>query len=140
MNELREAVIKEARSWIGTPFHHASRIKGVGVDCAQFLIAVYSSVNVVADFLPKDYPRDWHLHSSDERFLNYASNKARLVKDPQPGDFMVMRFGRCYSHGAIVLNAREVIHAFVNRGVEVADVREWKNRHRAFFSPFPQGV
>ena len=29
----RAAVVHEARTWIGTPFHHQARVKGAGVDC-----------------------------------------------------------------------------------------------------------
>jgi len=34
MNEhtARQAIIAEARSWIGTPYLHHGRVKGVGVD------------------------------------------------------------------------------------------------------------
>ena len=35
MNELdraRAAVVTEAESWIGTPFHHAARIKGTAMN------------------------------------------------------------------------------------------------------------
>ena len=37
----RAAVVAEARSWIGTPYHHAADVKGHGVDCAMLLIRVY---------------------------------------------------------------------------------------------------
>jgi len=33
-------LIAEARSWIGTPYHHQARLKGVGVDCAGVPICV----------------------------------------------------------------------------------------------------
>ena len=41
---LREAVVTEAKTWIGTPFHHAARIKGAGVDCLMLLSRVSLSV------------------------------------------------------------------------------------------------
>lgn len=33
-------VITEARTWIGTPYHHQQCVKGVGVDCAQLIAGV----------------------------------------------------------------------------------------------------
>ena len=33
LHDPRAAVVKEAESWIGTPFHHAARVKGAGIDC-----------------------------------------------------------------------------------------------------------
>jgi cell wall-associated NlpC family hydrolase len=34
-NSIRAAVVAEARSWLGTPFHHQGRVKAAGVDCAM---------------------------------------------------------------------------------------------------------
>jgi NlpC/P60 family putative phage cell wall peptidase len=33
-------VVRSARSWLGTPYHHQGRLKGVGVDCAGLVIGV----------------------------------------------------------------------------------------------------
>ena len=44
LDRRREAVIREAKSWIGTPFHHAARIKGAGVDCLMLLAEIYERV------------------------------------------------------------------------------------------------
>jgi len=30
----RQQIIDEARTWLGTPFHHQGRLKSVGADCA----------------------------------------------------------------------------------------------------------
>ena len=39
----RQAVLAEAESWIGTPFHHQGQVKGRqgGVDCAMLLLEVF---------------------------------------------------------------------------------------------------
>ena len=38
-NPLEQAqIVAEARTWLGTPFHHQGRLKGVGVDCAGVAI------------------------------------------------------------------------------------------------------
>ena len=33
-------VVAEARRWIGTPYHHQARLRGVGCDCAGLIIGV----------------------------------------------------------------------------------------------------
>lgn len=33
MNPLRMQLVEAARQYLGTPFHHQGRVKGVGVDC-----------------------------------------------------------------------------------------------------------
>lgn len=34
----REQLIAEARTWIGTPFHHQGRVRRVGVDCIGLIV------------------------------------------------------------------------------------------------------
>jgi NlpC/P60 family putative phage cell wall peptidase len=36
----RHDVVAEARSWIGTPYRHQGRLKGVGVDCLGLIVGV----------------------------------------------------------------------------------------------------
>lgn len=36
----RYLIVKAAREWIGTPFRHQARVKGVGADCGQLVIGV----------------------------------------------------------------------------------------------------
>ena len=119
--EQRCAVVAEARSWLHTPYHHHGRIKGVGVDCAQLLCAVYEECGVVPHVDPGFYPTDWFLHRSEELFshwlFKYAGVFEQSTQEPQPGDVALFRFGRCFSHGAIVVEGGLLVHAYINRGV-----------------------
>lgn len=123
----RAAVVAEARSWIRTPYHHAARVKGVGVDCAQILIAVYAAVGLIEPFDPGYYPPDWHLHRDEERYLATVERLARRRLDdghmPDPGDVVVWRIGRCFAHGAIVTAWPRAVHAYAqSRVVEETDM------------------
>ena len=109
--EQRTAVVEEARSWLRTPYHHQGRIKGVGVDCAMLLCDVYHQVGLIPYIDPRPYPVDWNQHRSTERYLEWVEQYARPVSAPQPGDIAVWRFGRCFAHGAIVVEWPTVIHA-----------------------------
>ena len=102
---MREKILCEARSWIGTPFHHGADIKGVGVDCAMLLVRVYADLGLVVPFDPRPYTHDWHLHRGEERYLNALLARAREIAHPEPGDVAVFRVGRCYSHAGIVTQA-----------------------------------
>lgn len=42
----REQVVAEALSWLGTPYHHGARLKGIGVDCAGLLIGVSKALGL----------------------------------------------------------------------------------------------
>lgn len=105
-------MIREAQSWIGTPYHHCADVKGHGVDCAMFLSRVYSSAGVIPFIDPRPYPPDWHLHRGEERYLlEIARYTQEVFTDPEPGDFILFRYGRTFSHSAIVIKGSAVIHA-----------------------------
>ena len=99
----RAAVVAAARAWIGTPYHHMADVKGVGVRLrdaagARLLsISAWSSRSIRAPI-----PRDWHLHRGEERYLGFLLARAREVAAPLPGDVVLFRYGRCFSHGGIV--------------------------------------
>ena len=116
-----EQILAEADSWLLTPFHHRGLVKGVGVDCAHFLIGVFSAVGAFPLWQPEDYPPDWHLHRGEERFLGYLEQYANRVDDPHPGDVAMFRFGRCVSHGSIIVRWPRIIHAYIGQGVVYAD-------------------
>jgi len=119
----RRAVVCAARAWLGTPYHHQARVRHAGADCAMFPIAVYQECGVLpADYAPPEYSVQWHLHRSDEIYLNEIARFAReIAGPPKPADFMVFRFGRAFSHGAIVIEWPLIIHAYANRGVILSD-------------------
>lgn len=127
------AINEAAQSWVGTPFHHAARIKGAGVDCANLLIAVYSEAGLIEPFELEPYPQDWMLHREAERFLDTVGRYADEVPVPVPGDTVVMRFGRCFSHGAILVDPQTLVHAFVGRPVEPALFSDYAERPMRYF-------
>ncbi|HLY53939.1 MAG TPA: hypothetical protein VKS60_00195, partial [Stellaceae bacterium] len=136
----RAAVVAEARSWIGTPYHHGADLKGVGVDCAMLLVRVFADLGLLPPFDPRPYPRSWMLHRDEERYLGFILDRAQEVDVPGPGDVIVWRVGRTFSHGGIVTAWPLVVHAYAPaRRVVESDVslpsRFTDPRHpRRFFS------
>ena len=127
----REQVVAEARRWIGTPYHHHQRVLGHGVDCAQILCAVYEACGLTERVDPGNYPRDWHLHRSEELYLWWL-DKSGAVEVPRgvPGDVVVFRCGRTWSHGGILIDDDTVVHAYMGRGVIVTRLTEEPLRGR----------
>jgi NlpC/P60 family putative phage cell wall peptidase len=139
MDPRRRAVVQEAESWIGTPFHHAARVKGAGVDCLMLLAEVYERAGITGPIEPPFYVPDWHLHRDAERYSEGLLHYARAISGPPlPGDIALFRFGRTFSHGAIVTEWPCLIHAYWNIGVVRgnAALHPLAGRPVRFFSPF----
>lgn len=146
MSTPRQLVAQEARAWLGTPYHHHGRIRGVGVDCAMLLAEVYQACGIVGHLDPGHYATDWHLHRSEELFLGWASANATEVQTPALGDVGIWRFGRTYSHGGIVVQVDPlpiIVHAHLpSRAVVATALHEHPFSGRAvrWFSPFAQST
>jgi len=112
--EARAAIVREARSWVGTPFRHAARLRGAGADCGGLLLGVYSAVGLLPEGLEVPiYSPEFMKHRGDEWLLDLVEKYAhRVDRAPLPGDIVLYRFGRCVSHSAIVTAWPEVIHAW----------------------------
>jgi len=137
----RVAVVNEAETWLRTPYHHMGRIKGGGTDCLMLLAEVYEAAGIIPHLELPFYPPDWHLHRGIERYLEGLLCYAPEVKSPpQPGDAVLFKFGRCFSHGAIVVDWPRLIHAWHSAGVvhSQADQGPLAGRTRRFFCPFSE--
>ena len=126
-------LIKSARSWLGTPYHHRARVKGVGVDCGQLVIAAHVEAGIVADFDTGFYTTDWHLHRYEDRYIEFVEDHLRRIDDSElsidarltensaygapSGSVVVFRVGRTFSHGGIVTQWPFFIHAYQPSGI-----------------------
>jgi len=121
----RASVVAEARRCVGTPYVHRGARLGDCCDCAGVLIVAFSGAGIFEHFLPPDYPPDWHMHRGEERYLANIERYFGRVDDEEgsliergphfraePGDVLMWRWGRTYSHSAIVTEWPRIIHAF----------------------------
>lgn len=138
IDPLRSAVIAEAELWVGTPYHHMGRLRGVGCDCLTLLAEIYSRAGVISHVDIPYYPPDWHLHRGVERYVEGLLDHAHAIDAPGTGDVALFRFGRCFSHGAIVTGWPQLIHAWHAGGVIRGDATQplLARREVRFFSPF----
>lgn len=123
--EERERVVAAAKTWLGTPYHHRGRVKGAGIDCLTILAETFAEAGLIPPAHIPYYPKDWHLHRDAERYLDGLFQYAAEIEGPPlPGDIVLWRFGRCYSHGAIVVEWPMVIHAAAGRCVVLEDAEK----------------
>lgn len=136
----REKVIEVARSYLGTPFHDGARLKGVGIDCAQLLAAVYSEAALIESPKIEPYSPQFMLHRDEPLFEQHVLKFAHEIDEAaaQMGDIVLYQVGRSFAHGAIIVDwPRWIIHAFksfravAETGAFDADLRGRKTK---FFS------
>jgi cell wall-associated NlpC family hydrolase len=114
--ESRVTIIEYALSWLGTPFVDCADIRGKngGVDCAMLLVRCYVDTGRMKPFDPRPYEPRHMMSSSEEKFLGWVAGRlgGRITETPKLGDLSIWQFGKCFSHGGVVINRREVVHAF----------------------------
>jgi NlpC/P60 family putative phage cell wall peptidase len=145
----RADVVAEAARWVGTPYHHQARVRGVGVDCAQLVAGVAEAVGLIpaGTPVPHDYSPEWHLHSRGELLVANleAFGCVRLARpeDARPGDVLAFRFGRSVGHLGILLEGGLFVHARVDNGRVVVNSLStdsasragfWADRHEATYA------
>jgi len=137
-----EQVIAEARTWIGTPYHHMAYVKGPkgGVDCGMIVIGIYSSVGFFEFFDPRPYPRQFHLHQRDEWYKGIVEKFCTEEEEPTPGGIALWKVGRIFSHGSIVTKWPSVIHALAGAEFVLEDANvmmtSLKNEEVKFYNPW----
>jgi len=115
----RAAVVKAARSWTGTPYHHRAKVKGAGVDCIMLLVAAFEEAGVAHNVEVPKYSHQWHLHHDAEKYMEGLLKYCRELgpgEKTQPGDIVLFKFGRTFSHGAIVSEWPNIVHAWLKSG------------------------
>jgi NlpC/P60 family putative phage cell wall peptidase len=140
---INDEIVKEALTWLNTPYHHQAGVKGAGVDCAMYVLCVGRNINIVDPNIkaPK-YSTQWHLHNKEElllQTLEYFGCVEINISDMQPGDIVTFKFGRTTSHLGIVLENNQMIHAHQEAGkVVINDITgDWLNRLTHCYK-FPQ--
>lgn len=123
----RSDILCAARAWLGTPFRHQGRCRGVGVDCIGLIVGVARDLGLGARDRT-DYPRQ-----PDGRSLEAAlEDQLRLLGpgDMGPGDVLLMRIRRMPQHVGFLAEHGTIIHAHsaAGRVVEMRLNERWWER------------
>lgn len=140
-----EEVAAVARSWLGTPYQHLGRLKGVACDCVGLVIMTAQEMGLT-EFDTKDYGRDPHpermtamlrAHLDPLEVDQEACKRGELPACLRPGDILHMRWRAHPRHLGIVLprdgGGWNLIHAYSGerRVVEHNLDKVWLNLVRA---------
>lgn len=147
----RKQVVDETLTWIGTPYHHQARIKGIGVDCAQLLVGVAKGAGLINDEdlkkVPMNYSVEWNIHNREEVMLGILESMGckPVVGTPKPGDIIAFKVGRAHGHLGIIVTSTEFVHAELQGNIKgslngnvvrVHMAGEWAKMDKLFFT-FP---
>lgn len=104
-------IVKEAMSWLGTPYKYAGSEKGKGTDCSGMVVKVYEDVK--GQKLPRN-------SKQQSEFC-----KKLRKKDVKPGDLVFFATGKDanrISHVGIMIDETQFIHASTKRGVILSEM------------------
>lgn len=133
--KLGEKIVKAAREYIGTPWHHSARLKGVGIDCIGLLYCTAKDVGIEV----VDYP---NYGRSDEfkRMVTHIKKYCVRInrKDEwEEGDIIVFRGRMMLNHCAIYSGEGNMIHAYdganINAVVEQPLNDNWRDRIHSIY-------
>lgn len=127
------AVSAQARLWLGTPYHHQARLRGVGVDCAGLIMGVGAELGLL-DVHYRNYSPTPH-HGTLRKICD--SHLLR-IEAPEPGCVLLMGFvvGPAQEqHLGIYTDAETLVHAYAHAGacVEHRYSSAWRSRTRQLY-------
>lgn len=138
---VREAIVAEARAWIGTPYLHRASVRGAGADCLGLVRGVWRAVlGPEPEALPP-YAPDWAEAGQAETLAQTALRHMRPVapEAAQVGDVLLFRF-RAHlpaKHAAILSAPGRMIHAYDGACVCEGDLAPWWRRRLVYAFAFP---
>ena len=126
LTDRQRIIIEQARTWLGTPFAHQGRVKGLGVDCGGLLVCVGREVGVeVADTPAYSMSPDPEIFRSMLADYCYPISKDEMA----PGDVVWISFAGEPRHVAFVTDIG-LLHAWGRPGkvVEHRIDEVWRRR------------
>ena len=124
-------LLREAESWLGTPFWAHSCAKGPngGVDCVHLVQDILVSCGAMERQTLPAFPMDWGDHRSESAGLGVFTNDPYFVshfealrfpeKPVRPGDILCFKHGACVHHIGLMLPGAHFVNALKPDGVAI---------------------
>jgi cell wall-associated NlpC family hydrolase len=130
-----EALVTEARRWLGTPFRHQGRIRGEGVDCIGLVLEPARGLGLT-DYRPPAYSRLPDAGTLRRELARHLMTVAKA--EMHPGDILLLAVPLSPSHLALVgelAGTLTMIHASgpIGRVVEHGIDAVWDGRIRGVY-------
>lgn len=136
-----QAIVEQARRWIGTPFHHQAAQRGLGCDCLGLIRGVWHALGGIVPSEEMDYASHWGHQPGPNRFyIGLARYLDPIdIAELEHGDVVLcsLRLGGPLEHAGFVAtdqDERRIIHAHTDHGViEEAFDPIWARLSKAAF-------
>jgi cell wall-associated NlpC family hydrolase len=87
-------LVAAALSWVGTPFEHQGRIKGVGVDCVNYVGEVAREARATPDIaFETNYRRRANGTQMLSELFKYLEHAGENLEDAKTGDILALHDG-----------------------------------------------
>lgn len=137
----RDTIVAEARAWIGTPYKHQGRVRGVACDCLGLVLGVYDAVVGALPQAVPPYTPSWSEASGDDALFRAALRHLihRERSEPMAGDVLLFRYRRDApaKHVAIAVDRSRMVHAHDGASVVETTIGPWWSRRIAGVFSFP---
>lgn len=110
-SELQDKIVKEALSWIGTPYAYAKSDKGKGTDCSGMVLRVYEDIAGIK--IPRNSARQ-------AEFC-----KSLCPDEVEIGDLVFFATGSdpdVISHVGIMIDELNFVHSSTKKGVVISRI------------------
>lgn len=136
----RDAIVRAARKWIGTPYLHQASLCGVGCDCIGLVRGLWRELIGPEPEPLRPYTPDWAEANGAESLIELGEKHftPAPVDGFGAGDLLVFRFREKFpaKHGGVATGAGRMIHAHDGARVAEIAIGAWRRRIvRAFAFP-----
>ena len=127
LSDVRRNIIKEAKTWLGTPYVYAAQEKGAGTDCSGMVMQVFLSVV------------DCRLPRNSAKQAEYC--RRIRAEEAIAGDLVFFATGKDpkrVSHVGILVDEDSFIHASSSKGVVVSRLsNQWYAKRLLMYGRVP---
>jgi NlpC/P60 family putative phage cell wall peptidase len=135
---IEQDIVREARTWLKTPFHHQARLKGVGCDCLGLIIGVVDALGLkdASGMALASYDEVTYSKEPDGAYLTQKLTgllEEVPIAEARAGDLALFKVRENPQHLAILTEYEGgigMIHSFApsRRVVEHRLDEEWQSR------------
>lgn len=123
-----------ARQWLGTPYHHQARTRGVGADCIGFIAGLLQEVTCQAVPVPGTYGRYPDPAAALLAIARSGVARAIAVEEAGPGDVLYIAMRTEPQHFLLLMPEGRAIHCIEPIGVVDVTLAPWmRSRARHAF-------